>query len=258
MTDRKRTLLAALPWVLSACAAPTVAVEPRYTRVDVEGDVAVASGNVTATNDVEAVGIEDDDGAFGIRGDFQWGAPHLTLDFQQSRHDGDGVLEAELSQGGVTLAAGTPVETELDLGLHTALLTFDMIPGDFELGLGLGVGVVDLDYESTDPSNGTSVGTDELLPVPLLAGRAGVGLGRVDLEALVAGMAYDDGDVDVTVVDGRATGRVRILGGGDRFSGALIGGLRYTMVDAEYEDGSDEVAGDLEILGPFLGLRVQF
>jgi hypothetical protein len=259
MIDLERISRAALPaLLLSACAAPTVAVEPRWTMVDVEGDVAVASGNVTATNDVDAVGIEEDDGAFGARADFKWGAPHLTLDLQQSRHDGDGVLEAELSQGGVTLAAGTPVETDLDLGLHTAYLTFDLLPGDFELGLGLGVAAVDLDFESTDPATGTSVATDELLPVPLLAGRAGVGLGPVDLEALVGGMAYDDGEVDVTVVDGRATGRLRILGSGDRLSGALVGGVRYTSIDAEYEDGSDEVAGDLEILGPFLGLRVQF
>jgi hypothetical protein len=249
---------AALSCLAGACLAPEVAIEPRFAQVDIEGDIAISSGSISATNDVDAVGIEEDDGALGVRGDFKWGSPHLTLDLQQSTHDGDGVLEADLSQGGVTITAGTPVETDLDLGLHTAYLTFDLLPGDFELGLGFGVAAVDIDFESTDPGTGQSVATDELLPVPMLAGRAGIGLGRVDLEALVGAMAFDSGDADVTVVDGRATGRFRILGGGDRLIGALVGGLRYVMIDAEYEDGSDDVSGDLEILGPFVGLRLQF
>ena len=251
-------ILAALPWLAWGCFVPEIAVEPRYGPVDVEGEIGISSGSSSATNDVDAVGIEDDDGALGVRGDFKWGSPHLTLDLQQSTHDGDGVLEADLSQGGVTIAAGTPVETDFDLGLYSAYLTFDLIPGDLELGLGFGVAGVDLDFESTDPGTGQSVSTDELLPVPMIAGRAGIGLGPVDLEALVGAMAYKSGDTDVTLVDGHASGRFRILGDGDRLSGALVGGLRYVMIDAEYEDGSDDVTGDLEVLGPFVGLRLQF
>jgi hypothetical protein len=254
----RHAILAALLWPAWGCAVPQVAVEPRYGPVDIEGEVGISSGSTSATNDVDAVGIEDDDGAFGLRGDFKWGSPHLSVDLQQSVHDGDGVLEADLSQGGVTIPAGTAVETDFELGLYSAYLTFDLIPGDFELGLGFGVAGVDLDFESTDQTTGESIATDELLPVPMLAGRAGIGLGPVDLEALVGAMAYDSGDTDVTLVDGHASGRWRILGDGDRMSGALVGGLRYVMIDAEYEDGSDDVSGDLEVLGPFVGLRLQF
>lgn len=250
--------LIALTLLTSACFAPEVAIEPRFTQVNISGDIAIANGAITADNDVEDVGIEDDSSAFGLRGDFKWGAPHLTLDLQTSTHDGDGVLEADLSQSGVTITAGTAVETDMNLGMHAAYLTFDLVPGDLELGLGFGVALVDLDFKTLDPLGGLSISEDTLIPVPMLAGRAGIEVGPIDLEALVGAMAYDDGDTDVTVFDGHVTGRYRILGNGDRLIGSLVGGLRYVTIDAEYEDGGDDVAGDLEVMGPFIGMRLQF
>ena len=247
-----------LSLLATACVAPQVAVEPRIASVSIEGDLAIASGAITADNDLETMGVEDDNGVCGVRGDFKWGSPHLTVDLQASTHDGDGRLDADISQGPITITGGTDVETDLDLGLHTAYLTFDLLPGDFELGLGFGVTLVDLDFQAVDPLTGDSVTSDELLPVPMIAGRAGVGLGPVDFEALVGAMAYDDGDTDITVFDGHVTGRYRIMGGGDRMIGSFVGGLRYVLIDAEYEDGGDDVAGDFEIMGPFAGLRLQF
>ena len=82
--------LAALSLV-GACVAPEVAVEPRLALVDVQGDFGISSGSISATNDVDALGIEKDDSALGVRADLKWTSPHLTVDLQQSTHDGDGV-----------------------------------------------------------------------------------------------------------------------------------------------------------------------
>ena len=241
---------------LAACA-PTLGLQARYGTFDVDGDVGIASGSVTSDNSVDAMGIEEDDSVPSVRGDFQWGTPHLTVTLQESTHDGDGRLEAEISEGGVTIPAGSRVSTDLDLGLHTAYLTFDLIPGDWELGVGVGVVAIDLDLATTDEL-GNTVTTDELLPVPVIAARVHGELGPVAVEALAGGMTYSEGDDEITFLDLDANGSLRILGSGDRATGWLTLGLRYADIDAEYADGGEEVTADLQLTGPYLGLRLAF
>jgi len=242
---------------LASCALPTLGVEARYGPVNVDGDVGLSAGNVTANNSVDDAGIDDDDGAPSLRGDFKWGLPHLSVTLQQSTHDGSGRLGADLSSGGVTIPAGTQVDTDMDLGLHTAYLTFDLMPGDWELGLGVGVVAFDLDLKAGD-GMGNSVSTDELVPIPVIAGRAGISLLRFDFEALAGFMDWSAGSDDVTFLDFDVNGKFRLLGEGDHTTGWVVAGLRYTDIDAEYEDGSDDVAVDMQFTGPYLGLRFVF
>jgi hypothetical protein len=241
---------------LSACA-PTLGLEARYGTFDVDGDIGLSTGSVSADNSVESMGIEDDDSVPSLRADFKWGTPHLTVMLQQSTHDGRGTLDADISEGGITIPAGTAVSTDFDLGLHTAYLTFDLIPGDWELGLGFGVVVMDVDLATSD-GMGNRVAADEAVPIPVIAARVGVGLGPVELEALAGGVTYDIDDEDVTFLDLDVNGRLRLLGDGDRAAGWLTLGLRHASFEAEYADSSDEVAADLQFTGPYLGVRFTF
>jgi hypothetical protein len=242
---------------LTSCFAPKVGLEARYGQVNVGGSAAVQTGAITAENSVEALGIEDGT-APSLRADFKWGSPHLSVILQRSNHDGTGMLQADLSQGGITIPAGTTVDTRMDLGLYTGYLTFDFIPGDAELGLGLGVVGVDLDFSTEDTLTSSTVATSQQLPIPVVAARGGFSVWRVDLQALGGIMQYATGDDSVSVVDLDATGRFRVLGDGDRAVGWLTLGYRYTDLDLEYTENGEEVRADLDFTGPYVGLRVTF
>lgn len=253
------TRLVPLLVALSGCVAPRVDITPRLGQFDVDGDIGVSTTSVTATNSVKDAGLQDDESVFGGRVDLTWGGVHLTASAQKSNHDGDGVLEADLSQGGVTITAGTTVASELDLGLYSGIVTFDLIPVDnFELGLGLGATVVDFDASFTDTGSGDRVATDESVPIPLLAARAGAAFGPVDLSALAGGMKVKfDGD-DASYVDLDLMARLRVLGGGERLTGWVALGWRQVDLNVDYDDGDDSVEVDMQFSGPYLGITLAF
>jgi hypothetical protein len=181
----------------------------------------------------------------------------LTVTTHSSSWEGDGTLEADF--GGLT--AATDVTTELDLALHRAVLTFDVAPTDLiEVGLGFGVSVIDLEATVTEREalipGDVRESVDEVLPVPLLAARVGGRLWRFDCEALVAGMQVDlDGD-EATYVEVDLNGRLSLFGSHGGINGSLVVGWRAIEVEADYEDGGEEVEADLSFRGPYLGLQI--
>lgn len=243
----------------SSCAMPQLDVTPRVAMFDIEGDVGIATNNVTAKNDVERAGLEKDDSAFGGRIDLDWSSAHVTFTTQQSTHDGDGVLEADVSQGGTTITAGTAVASDLDLGLHTLCITFDLLPTEmFELGLGLGVTAIDIDAAFTSQVNGDRVDADEVVPVPVLAARGAVVVGPFDASLLAQGMKVDVSGDEATYLDLDLMGRFRLFGERGRFLGALTAGWRQVGLDVEYDDSGDSVEADLDFSGPYLGFTLGF
>lgn len=255
-----RTLLVAVTALslCSACAAPYIAVEPRYGVMDLDGDIAVSSGAITASNSLDALGLDDEEDAIGARVDARWLMPHLTVWGSQQDYEGDGTLDATLSQGGTTITAGTAVESELDLGMLNGVVTFDLFPGDtIEAGIGLGVSLFDVESKVTDPGV-NSIDIDESLALPLIAGRLGAKFWRMEVEALLSGMALDvDGD-DVTFHDLDLNARIRVLGSGDHATGHFVLGYRDVALDLDYDDGGDAVEANIELSGPYIGLRFRF
>lgn len=254
-----------LPVLASACAAPAhFSLLPRGGTFDPEGDIALAGTagtvGITATNSVEALGLVEDDGVPGLRTDLGWGVSHWTFAWQQSENGGTGTLEAEISDEDTVIAAGTQVETVFDLGLGEFLLTFDVVPDErFELGLGFGATVFDLDVSVTDPLSGESVDPDRaLLPVPLLALRAGVQFWRVDVQALLGGIDFSYEGDSAALYDLDAFARLSLFGASSRAHGALIVGYRYLDLDVDYDedDGSESLEVDVYFDGPYVGLSL--
>lgn len=252
------TLLAA---ALAGCSAPRLAVEPRVARPSVSGHIAVADpGEPLAPNDVEGdLDLEEDDAAPGLRADLEFGSPHVVLAWSRSENGGDGTLTGQISDDGVVLPAGTDVATSVDLGLYSALVTFDLVPSEaFELGVGFGLHVADLEATvvSSDAGNPGTVRLDTTIPIPVLALQAGFEVGRFEVSGLVSGLYYAaDGD-EATFYDIDLGARFRVLG--ESSSLWLAAGWRYTRLDAEYEDSDDEADVDLRLSGPYLGLTVSF
>lgn len=256
--------LAALPaslvLLLASCATPQFQAEVLYGPLDPSGDVAITDTAlvvpVKATESVSDLGINDKEATLGARVDLKWGLPHLTLTTQQTSWRGDGTLDADF--GGVSVPGATlDVSSKLDLAVHRALLTFDLFPTDlFELGIGFGLTAVDIDAsvaERGNPSNNESV--DELLPIPVLAGRVAGRLGGFELEGLASGLtAKIDGD-EATFVEFDLNAKYAFYGEHGALHGAVVLGWRSIDFEFDYSDGSLEYDIDLGFDGPYLGLQ---
>jgi hypothetical protein len=240
---------------LAACSAPTVALDARYGEYGVDGSLLIAdSGTFSATNDLETLGLGEEEATTSFSGQFKWGAPHLYVSTQESEFSGTGVLEADLVTDFGTITAGSAVDSKMDFGLTSAILTFDIIPGPWELGLGVGVSMISIDAEFQDLTSSEFVETDETLPVPGVALSLGVGLGPIDLQLIASGVTASVEDGEVTYYDADLMGRWDF----GRFGGSLLFGWKEADYDIEYDDGTDQVALDMNYSGPYVGLRISF
>jgi hypothetical protein len=239
------------------CSGPSLDVMPRYGQFNVDGDFGATAGAVVLTNTADEVGIDDDDGYVGARVDFKWGLPHLIISAQTTDHSGDGVLANDIDIDGTTITAGTAVTTDFDLGLYNALLLFDILPTDnFEFGIGFGLSAIDLDAEFS--GGGSSISTNEILPVPVVALSGGAQFRRLEVSALLSGMDVSIDDNDLGYIDFDAFARLGLLRPDDRGRVSLVLGYRHLDIDLEYEDGSDNVVFDMTFDGPYAGLEVSF
>ncbi len=248
---------ATLPLLILAagCSAPHFALEPTYGRLESKGELALTeAGQPTASNSLERMGLAGRDESFGLRADFKWGAPHLTLGTQRGEWSGDGTVD----EFGAITGSGVAVESRAELGFHRALLTFDVIPGStFELGLGLGVSAVDVEARIVDPLNSRSEEIDEFVPIPVLAARLGLSIWRLDFEALLAGMGIEISGDEAVYLDLDLAARFALARGGP-FEALISLGYRRIDLDLEYEDGGEQGEVDVVVDGLYLGLRLVF
>ncbi|HED65119.1 MAG TPA: hypothetical protein ENJ09_06130 [Planctomycetes bacterium] len=254
---RLTILLAAGLLLSSACALPGLDATPRVSSLSLSGDFGASSGSVSAQADLERAGLGSSETATGVRVDAKVGAPHIVFSVDQVSYSGTGTLDATISLGGNTITSGTAVRSEADLGVYSALLLFDLIPGsNAELGIGFGATILDVDASFRDLGTNTLLNTNETIPVPVVAANAGLQFGDLELAAVASGMSIGTGGNSGTLVDIDAFGCWRLLGGTSRLRGSLILGWRQLDIDAEYDSGSDNVDASLTLSGPYLGLEL--
>jgi hypothetical protein len=246
-----------LALALAGCSAPALQLTPRLAQLDLEGELGISGATVNGQNDLENAGVEKDDSVPGARLDLDVGPVHWTVSTQSSTHDGDGTLDFDLTQGGVTISAGADVRTDVDLGVHQLALTWDLVPTDMlELGLGLGAAALDLDGSFQEIGTGTTVATDELAALPVLAARLGIDLGRLDLSVLASGLSIDYDGNDYRLVDLDFMARLQLFGGDARLAGFLVGGYRDVNAEVGYDDGSDRIEADVGLSGLYFGVSL--
>lgn len=250
----KHILLGSPLLLVAACAAPQFEATPHYGLAQLSGDFAIATGGITGTNDVEDLGIDDDEGAPGMRVDLRWGSPHLSVAVSDTSWSGTGTTTAELSQGAVTIPAGSNVETDVDLTCGNAIVTFDFVPSDVvEVGLGFGLEAASVQTRVRQVGLGVGIDTDEEVPIPVVALRAGVDLGPVSVDGLLAGISIDYSGDSLTFYDLDLRGRWEMWD-----HAHLIVGYKRWVVDLEYEDGAENVELDVTADGPYFGIAIAF
>ena len=256
--------LLALLATFAACSTPRLDVMPRIERTKFGGSIAGSSGGATPTkNDLDGdLGLGTTQSEFGARADLAFGAGKWTFAWSPASVSGSGTLNGDITQGGVTIPAGTAVTTDLKMDMGTAIWTHDFFPGDtVELGLGLGAHLIDFHstITSTDPLTPGTATFDQPIPVPVLAARAGLAFGPFDASALFSGLKVNAGGVDATFVDADLMARYRFFGGvGGRLAGAAVLGWRKTDIKADYTSGSDSANLDLNVSGIYYGFSIGF
>lgn len=239
----------------SGCSAPDFGIEAAYGQLDARGELGISDeGEPAVENELSDLGLSGEESTVGLRADFKWGLPHLTFATQSAGWSGTG----SATDLGDISGSDVAVDSDLDLGLHRLILTFDLIPGEtFELGLGFGISALDVDAVVQEQGSSTREEIDEILPIPVLALRAGLSIWRFDLEALVTGLSLQaDGD-EATYIDADLAGRLLLFDAGAA-DGLLTVGYRYISLDAEFDDDKDSIDLDMSFDGPYVGLRVRF
>jgi hypothetical protein len=256
------TQLLVLAAGLGACAAPKVAVEARYMSLEIEGDLAaedMAAGVSTAT-ELEALGLTGSDETFGARVDIDLGSPHFTFYGLQAAFAGTGTTTAEIDLGGGNvIGADVDVDTEFDFAGYTGMLTFDLVPSDFvEVGIGIAVMLVELEFTLQEVGGPNSIESEESLPVPLGALRAGFDIGPFELDTSIAAIDLDIDEGELSIMDIDLAARYHLFGGDERAAGFIVLGYHSLELEAQYEDGTSDVDINFLIEGPYVGFRLAF
>ena len=243
----------------AACSAPSIVLTPRLSRFDIDGSVGVQQGSsISGKATIDSLGIEEDTSVLGGRVDITGGG-HWTFSAQRSSHNGEGVADAELSSGSTTISVGDPVTSQLELGLYSGAVTFDLIPTDMiEVGLGLGVTALDLNAHFRDELTSEEVNTSDIVPVPHLTGRIAFDAGPLEVSGLVNWIHLNYRETSATYLDIDTMARLRVLGNSDRVAGHVAIGYRFLNVKANYESSGDSVDVDVDFKGPWIGLSLSF
>jgi len=245
---------------LGACSTPRLDVIARMQQAKLSGTV----GETTSGTPVSKIDVDDDLGMgdtsneFGGRADLSFGAGKWTFAYSPASFSGNGTLPADITEGGVTIPAGTAVASDVKMNVGTAIWTYDFVPSETaEFGLGLGVHALDFDGKVTDGSS--TVRQNYTIGVPVLAARGGVMFGPFDLSALVSGLQVKNGSDEATFFDADVMGRWRFFGGvGGHVAFSLVVGWHRTDMELDYTDSNDHVNADLSVAGLYYGLCVGF
>ncbi|MEZ5976677.1 MAG: hypothetical protein R3F34_00430 [Planctomycetota bacterium] len=259
MSFRRLIALAALPLVLAGCSAPSFEVTPRILNLDLDGSFRAGSGASNSSSSWDRLGLDDEPTDFSPRLDLYAGAMQLTFDAAQGRYSGNGALDGQIDLDGVTIPASASVDSDLDFGIYRLTSTFDLLPSERgQLGIGVGLAAVDVKASIVDTLTTNSANTDELVPVPYAALRAGVDFGDLEVQGLLGVLSLDVGDNEATYVDADVYARYFLLGGEDHVRAAIVLGYRSIDLDVSYDDGDDRVDFDVQVSGPYLGVTVVF
>lgn len=244
--------------LLAACSAPSMDASLQYSPQSLSGGVLTDTTAGAAENTWSGVGLDGSADALGVAFGLEWGAPRLDISTRQAGYSGRGELNSEIEIDGDTIGVGTTVDSDLDVSVTKALWTWDIAPGDLEVRLGLGLVGLGVDMRFEDTASSSVVSSDEIVPVPVLAGGIGKSFGPWAVAGSLSGFDVKYADESLSFYDLDAYGKYSFIGGDKRLSGALVLGYRWTDFSLDLEDGGDRINADLGMTGPYLGLRLSF
>ena len=229
----------------------------RYTLLTPGGKMGSIVAGDTKYTDLNQLGMDDAEGAFSVSLGGRYDRTRVFMSGQQSSFSGAGTTAEDIVKGGITIPAGTPLDTVMDLGIYSFVATYSLIPGKHELGIGAGLMVMDFSVSYTAQNTGANITIDETSPMPLLAVSGTTHWKQFIFQGVIGGAAanYDGNKVAYGSID--LTARYMFYQRG-RQGGMVSLGYRYIPlnIDVNYENSAFKA--DLDFAGPYLGLRFAY
>jgi hypothetical protein len=241
---------------LPSCGAPSASVTPFIASVGIDGDLAVGDGAGTSVaSNFDDLGLDDNEAVVGGIVRLNFAGAELSLAGYGVDFSGTGTATGDFEYQGSVISAGTDVASDISLDTARALFTWDIIPLDgLDLGLGFGATLLDLDLRLQEIGGaGTTITSEELIPVPLLAARAAWTWGLVDLRADAGGLVIEYDESEASIFDIGVSASVDLFGVGD-----LVVGYKTMKIDAEYSDNDALIDTDLDLDGYYMGVQFSF
>lgn len=241
---------------LPSCGAPSASVTPFIASVGIDGDLAVGDGAGTSVaSNFDDLGLGDNEAVVGGVVRLNFAGAELSVAGYGVDFSGTGTATGDFEYQGSVISAGTDVASDISLDTARALFTWDIIPLDgLDLGLGFGATLLDLDLRLQEIGGaGTTITSEELIPVPLLAARAAWTWGLVDLRADAGGLVIEYDESEASIFDIGVSASVDLFGVGD-----LVVGYKTVKIDAEYSDNDAVIDTDLDLDGYYMGVQFSF
>ena len=229
----------------------------RYSLLTPSGTMGVSKDNEVKQSDLSDLGLNDAEGTWGLSLGGRYGRPHLFFSGQKSSFTGTGTATKEISQGPITIPAGSVVDTTMDLGIYSVVVTYNLIPGEHKMGLGLGVMGLDFGVSYKEVNTGAQIEIKETYPLPLLALNGSVFWKRIELSALVGGAFIRISGDEVGYLNTDIAARYAFYKG-KRFSSMASLGYRYTGMIIDISESTNRFKADIDFTGPYIGLRFKF
>jgi len=228
----------------------------RYSMMTPSGSMGVVQDGVSQQTSLSDLGLDSAEGSGGISLGLRYKRVNLYLVGQQSSYSGSGTTAHDITQDGITIPAGTPVVTTLDLGIYSTIVTYDLIDRAYKVGLGLGL--MGLDFGVEYNTGTIMIPIEETIYLPLLATSLSYDWNRFEIEGLVGGAAVDASGNKVAYIDLDVALRYALLQR-EHIGAQVALGYKYITMDLELESDSENAfEADLSFTGPYVGLRFLF
>ena len=229
----------------------------RYSLLTPGGKMGSVVNDETKYSNLSDLGLDSAEGAFGISLGGRYKRVRLFFAGQQSSFSGEGVTTEDIEKGGITIPAGTALDTTMDLGINSLVVTYNLIPGEHELGIGAGLMVMNFKVSYTAKNSGANITIDETTPMPLLAISGTARWQKFVFQGVIGGAAvnYDGNKVAYGSVDVTA----RYMFYQRQNKGGLVSlGYRYIPLKMDFSYENNAFKADIDFAGPYLGLRFAY
>lgn len=209
-------------------------------------------GLITTGN---AMGVDDSNGAM-LALAVQYKRFGLGLNYMPTSFEGTGSALVVGTGPNAGIFTETPLETKIDVDMLLANIYYNFIQNqDTVFGVGAGFGQTFIDL-SIVPETGTALAYDGVQPFGFLNVHFMSRYKRFLYGFALNGLSLDVDGVNVVYSDYKIDLGYRLMDGRVRVD--LVGGYRLVNFAIDLEGVSSEIAADVSLEGPFLGVAATY
>lgn len=210
-------------------------------------------GDMVTTAD--AMGVDDSNGAMLSIG-AQYKRLGIGLNYMPTSFEGSGSALVAVGGGTAGIFTSTPLETDISVDMLLASMYYNLIQTQdtvFGIGAGFGQTMVDI---SIVPDVGTALTYDGQLPFGFLRLHFSSKYKRFLYGFALNGLSLDVDGVNIVYSDYKLDLGYRLIDKRTKLD--LVGGYRLVNFAADMTGTGGEIAADVSLDGPFLGIAAIF